>query len=187
MAQHSKLDKGATKGVNLKRQRIAWCQKNKVKLKFDLVSQKRDNGNSPVFVYAALIEGLEGGRGEGYSKKESQQAASKAALQSLRRKPQFIDAVFAAKTERTKMEEEPVQTVPDVDAREDFIISSAGDRQAGAPAGNVAAEDTDGPEAGVKKDIADVTDEFDLSDIRILPSEMSKEDIIAAAEAEAFK
>ena len=71
-----------------------------------------------------MIEGLEGGQGEGYSKKESQQAASKAALQSLRRKPQFIDAVFAAKTERTKMEEEPVQTVPDIEPKDDFIITS---------------------------------------------------------------
>lgn len=187
LSQLINLDKVAYKEVNFKSKLIEWCQKNRVKLDFELVEQKRDSGNSPMFVYKAVIEGLEGGQGEGYSKKESQQAASKMALQSLRRKPQFIDAVFAAKTERTKMEEEPVQTVPDVDAREDFIISSAGDRQAGAPAGNVAAEGTDGPEAGVKKDIADVTDEFDLSDIRILPSEMSKEDIIAAAEAEAFK
>ena len=106
------IDKVAYKEINFKSKLIEWCQKNKVKLRFDLVEQRRDNSNSPVFVYKAVIEGIEGGRGEGYSKKESQQAASKATLQSLRRKPQYIDAVFAAKTERTKMEEEPVVTVP---------------------------------------------------------------------------
>ena len=69
-----------------------------------------------------MIEDLEAGIGEGYSKKESQQQASKITLQSLRRKPQFIDAVFEAKANRTKMEEEPVETVPDIESKEDFII-----------------------------------------------------------------
>ena len=96
LSQLINIDKVAYKEVNFKSKLIEWCQKNKVKLDFQLVEQKRDDGNSPMFVYKAMIEGLEGGQGEGYSKKESQQAASKAALQSLRRKPQFIDAVFAA-------------------------------------------------------------------------------------------
>ena len=73
------IDKVAYKEINFKSKLIEWCQKNKVKLRFDLVEQRRDNSNSPVFVYKAVIEGIEGGRGEGYSKKESQQAASKAA------------------------------------------------------------------------------------------------------------
>ena len=186
LSQLINLDKVAYKEVNFKSKLIEWCQKNKVKLKFDLVSQKRDNGNSPVFVYAALIEGLEGGRGEGYSKKESQQAASKAALQSLRRKPQFIDAVFAAKTERTKMEEEPVQAAPDVDAKEDFIVHRE----------DYLAQNGEVAVATIEKKVVKAndiaaeseasTDEFDLSDIKAFDSPKSKEDIIAAAEAAAF-
>ncbi len=56
-----------------------------------------------------MLEGVEGCSGKGYNKKESQQLASKLTLEKLRKEPQFIDQVFAAKTERTKMEEEPVE------------------------------------------------------------------------------
>ena len=180
------IDKVAYKEINFKSKLIEWCQKNKVKLRFDLVEQRRDNSNSPVFVYKAVIEGIEGGRGEGYSKKESQQAASKAALQSLRRKPQYIDAVFAAKTERTKMEEEPVVTVPDVDAKEDFIVKN----EAVASVATKAVAAVEAPEARPaqrkKAEQKPEADEFDLSDIKTVPENMSKEDIIAAAEAAAF-
>ena len=180
------IDKVAYKEINFKSKLIEWCQKNKVKLRFDLVEQRRDNSNSPVFVYKAVIEGIEGGRGEGYSKKESQQVASKAALQSLRRKPQYIDAVFAAKTERTKMEEEPVVTVPDVDAKEDFIVKS----EAVASVATKAVAAVEAPEARPaqrkKAEQKPEADEFDLSDIKTVPENMSKEDIIAAAEAAAF-
>ncbi len=180
------IDKVAYKEINFKSKLIEWCQKNKVKLRFDLVEQRRDNSNSPVFVYKAVIEGIEGGRGEGYSKKESQQAASKATLQSLRRKPQYIDAVFAAKTERTKMEEEPVVTVPDVDAKEDFIVKN----EAVASVATKAVAAVEAPEARPaqrkKAEQKPEADEFDLSDIKTVPENMSKEDIIAAAEAAAF-
>ena len=180
------IDKVAYKEINFKSKLIEWCQKNKVKLRFDLVEQRRDNSNSPVFVYKAVIEGIEGGRGEGYSKKESQQAASKATLQSLRRKPQYIDAVFAAKTERTKMEEEPMVTVPDVDAKEDFIVKS----EAVASVATKAVAAVEAPEARPaqrkKAEQKPEADEFDLSDIKTVPENMSKEDIIAAAEAAAF-
>jgi len=44
----------------------------------------------------------------------------------LRKEPQFIDAVFTAKANRTKMEEEPVENVPSTDAADSFIISQNG-------------------------------------------------------------
>ena len=118
LSQLINLDKVAYKEVNFKSKLIEWCQKNRVKLDFKLIEQKRDENNNPIFVYQAIVEGLEGGSGKGYSKKESQQLASKQTLQSLRRKPQFIDAVFAAKADRTKMEEEPVVVVPDIEQKE---------------------------------------------------------------------
>ena len=186
LSQIINIDKVAYKEINFKSKLIEWCQKNKVKLKFELESQRREDGNSPVFVYKAIIEGLEGGRGEGYSKKESQQAASKAALQSLRRKPQFIDAVFAAKTERTKMEEEPVQAAPDIEQKDDFIITREVETQP------VDVQETTGTPTGNNRRKADNTakknekDEFDLSDIKAFSEKMTKEDIVAAAEAAAF-
>jgi ribonuclease-3 len=186
LSQLINLDKVAYKEVNFKSKLIEWCQKNRVKLDFNLIEQKRDKNNSPVFVCQAIIEGIEGGMGQGYSKKESQQMASKLTLQSLRRKPQFIDAVFAAKTERTKMEEEPVETVPDVEAKEDFIITS--DAETAQETTQTTAADNAGNEEpkagnGLKEN---ETDEFDLSDIKAFADKMSKEDIVAAAEAAAF-
>ena len=186
LSQIINIDKVAYKEINFKSKLIEWCQKNKVKLKFELESQRREDGNSPVFVYKAIIEGLEGGRGEGYSKKESQQVASKAALQSLRRKPQFIDAVFAAKTKRTKMEEEPVQAAPDIEQKDDFIITREVETQP------VDVQETTGTPTGNNRRKADNTakkkekDEFDLSDIKAFSEKMTKEDIVAAAEAAAF-
>ena len=72
-----------------------------------------------------MLETVEGCTGTGFSKKESQQMASKLTLERLRKEPQFIDQVFAAKTDRTKMEEEPVQNVPAVETETDeFIIKN---------------------------------------------------------------
>lgn len=194
LSQLINIDKVAYKEVNFKSKLIEWCQKNKVKLSFKLVEQKRDGKNSPVFTYKALVEGLEGGTGEGYSKKESQQMASKLTLQSLRRQPQFIDAVFAAKADRTKMEEEPVQIVPDIEVKDDFIIPQGDRKEASAPEAEPRAAMADGPSAYEKKhgrrreepQAAAPTDEFDLSDIKTSIRPLSKEEIIAAAEAEAF-
>ena len=70
------------------------------------------------------MEGLECGEGHGYSKKESQQEAAKLTLQRLRREPQFIDEVFTAKANRTKMEEEPVLNVPETSQDMNFIEGS---------------------------------------------------------------
>ena len=191
LSQLINLDKVAYKEVNFKSKLIEWCQKNRVNLEFGLVSQSKEEGGSPIFVYRAVLEGKEAGKGKGYSKKESQQLASKEALQKLRREPQFIDAVFAAKAGRTKMEEEPVSTVPSTDDRQDFIIPQA--KAAGRPAPQADAPRRDarrrqqgGDGAAPQGAAGGERDEFDLSDITATPKEMSREDIIAMAEAAAF-
>ena len=180
LSQLINIDKVAYKEINFKSKLIEWCQKNKVKLDFKLLEQSREGKNSPIFKYQVLIEGLEGGVGEGYSKKESQQLASKITLQQLKRKPQFIDAVFTAKGNRTKMEEEPVLTVPDTEQKTDFIIPQAKD-EGTAPVYSDKVE-----EKVVVKEKKE-TDEFDFSDIQATPKEVTSEDIIAASMAEAYK
>ena len=143
------------------------------------------------------MEGVEGGVGKGYSKKESQQVASKATLDRLRKEPQYIDAVFSAKTNRTKMEEEPVENVPSTEVKDDFIISQNPQLQAESVEEkheNVFKEEVfDEKDSHVEAEAMEVNidahkedDEFDLSDITAKPKELSKEDIIAAAEAAAF-
>ena len=135
-----------------------------------------------MFVYKAVIEGLDGGQGKGYSKKESQQMASKETLQRLKREPQFIDAVFAAKTDRTKMEEMPVLNVPDTEEKEDFIIT----RDIPVDEAGNTTESRRKPQVDVPA-VEDDSEEFDLSDITATPKSQSREDIIAAAEAAAYE
>ena len=188
LSQLINIDKVAYKEVNFKSKLIEWSQKNKVKLDFKLVSQSKESGGSPTFIYKAVIEGVEGGQGKGYSKKESQQLASKETLQRLKREPQFIDAVFAAKTERTKMEEMPVLNVPDTEEKDDFIIThdipqnQNGEEQ---PKRNV--NNQEKPKAPEVDIDTEDSNEFDLSDISATPKSQSREDIIAAAEAAAYE
>ena len=189
LAQMINIDKVAYKEVNFKSKLIEWSQKNRVKLDFIQVNQDKDKNGSPVFTYKVLVEGVEGGIGKGYSKKESQQNASKLTLERLRTRPQYIDEVFAAKTNRTKMEEEPVTTVPNPEETKDIVIttpSEANDK-------NDLSKEIEEKEVRVvavtetSHDgmVSDEEDEFDLSDITA--AEKTKEDIIAAAEAAAFE
>jgi len=162
------IDKVAYKEVNFKSKLLEWSQKNRVNIEFRQLEQSVDDHNSPVFIYQILLEGVEGCSGKGYSKKESQQQACKETLQRLRREPQFIDAVFAAKGERTKMEEEPV-SVPEEfsDAAPEIVVSQK--------------TDTKGP-----KSEQAAADEFSLDDISATPREKTREEIIAEAEDAAF-
>ena len=168
------IDKVAYKEVNFKSKLLEWSQKNRVKMEFRDIKQECDENKSPVFTTQVFIEGLEGCVGTGYSKKESQQNASKDTLQRLRREPQFIDAVFAAKADRTKMEEEPVMAAPDIDKlqeeQQNFIIEQEHIVQSVAV-----------PQQQTEQD-----DDFSLDDITATPREKTREEIIAEAEAAAF-
>ena len=194
LAQMINIDKVAYKEVNFKSKLIEWSQKNRVQLEYVLIEQQKDDNGSPVFTYQVEIEGVKGGIGKGYSKKESQQLASKETLDNLRKKPQYIDEVFAAKANRTKMEEEPVLNVPSTEVQENFIISQNLDEKKLEEkhvsvfkeevfSDKAAAEENEMAETVVEQNNSD---EFDLSDITAEPKEMSREDIIAAAEAAAF-
>ena len=125
LTQMINIDKVAYKEVNFKSKLIEWSQKNRVRIDFRVLSQEKDKTGSPVFNYQVMLETGEGCTGTGFSKKESQQMASKLTLERLRKEPQFIDQVFAAKTDRTKMEEEPVLNVPTIEPEADeFIIKN---------------------------------------------------------------
>lgn len=175
LAKMINIDKVAYKEVNFKSKLIEWSQKNKVCLDYELVSQQKDKNGNPMFEFRVVIEGVEGCSGKGFSKKESQQIASKLTLDRLKKKPQFIDEIFAAKANRTKMEETPVQTVPDTNENEDFMI-----KQQQEPETASVVKETTKPEAEPQT----LDEDFDLSDITARPQ--SREDIIAAAEAQAF-
>lgn len=204
------IDKVAYKEVNFKSKLIEWSQKNRVKLDFKLLEQTSDEKGSPVFTYQVVLEGIECDSGTGYSKKESQQQASKMALQRLRKNPQFIDSVFAAKANRTKMEEEPRHGVPDTEQKEEFFIRGeqpqekrerSREEQPQEQRKNIREEQSKGQREMVSEkrsmretaleelqpeQLSEEPDEFDLSDISAAPKELSREEIIAAAEEAAF-
>ena len=168
LGKYINLDKVAFKEVNFKSKLLEWSQKNRVRMEFKMLKQQQDEKGSPVFSFQVMLEGIAGEKGTGYSKKEAQQLAAKDTLQRLKREPQFVDAIFSVKTERTKMEEEPAMAVPDTEQNQDFIIE-----QEKAP---------EIPQSPKSFDIPD--EEFDLSDIS--HRQKSREDIIAEAEAAAF-
>lgn len=183
LAQMINIDKVAYKEVNFKSKLIEWSQKNKVRLTYEQVLQEKDKNGNPIFEFKVVLEGVEGCAGRGFSKKESQQLASKLTLDKLKKKPQFIDEVFAAKANRTKMEEEPVQAIPDTEVKQDFLITKL-EPATESPA-TIAKEEKPTEVAMPTIKSAKTSDEeFDLSDISAKPQ--SREDIIAAAEEMAF-
>lgn len=183
LAQMINIDKVAYKEVNFKSKLIEWSQKNKVRLTYEQVLQEKDKNGNPIFEFKVVLEGVEGCAGRGFSKKESQQLASKLTLDKLKKKPQFIDEVFAAKANRTKMEEEPVQAIPDTEVKQDFLITKS-EPATESPA-TIAKEEKPTEVAMPTIKSAQTSDEeFDLSDISAKPQ--SREDIIAAAEEMAF-
>jgi ribonuclease-3 len=148
-------------------------------MEFRMMKQAKDDKGSPIFGFQVFIEGVEGGKGQGFSKKEAQQLSAKETLQRLRREPQFIDAIFQSKSQRTKMEEEPTMAAPNLEAEKtDFIIEGNRTNEPQKPQKSQKSSEALPAEPS--------TDEFDLSDITHNPVEASREDIIAAAEAQAF-
>jgi ribonuclease-3 len=180
LGQLVNIDKVAYKEVNFKSKLIEWSQKNRVEVDFKLLEQKKDENGSPFFLCQVMIEGIEGCKGRGYSKKESQQLAAKLTLDRLRKEPQFIDAVFAAKTNRTKMEEAPVEKVPETEQKDDFIIVKEKEEKPQTPPSRKKKATK-----AIEKEEKPTDDEFDLSDISY-PKETTREDIISAAEEAAF-
>ena len=170
MGKYLDIDRVAYTEVNFKSRILEWSQKNRVRVDFRLEDQSKDNNGSPIFVYTTVIEGIEGCRAEGFSKKESQQRASEQTLKKLRFDKEFLDRVFAAKSARTQMEEMPVSVAPDVDLPENFVVIIDGTVEQNVP----------------EKTPDD--DEMSLDDITMsADDDKDREDIIAKAETEAYR
>ncbi|MDR0989589.1 MAG: ribonuclease III [Prevotellaceae bacterium] len=95
--QYINLDKMSRKEVNFKSKLIEWSQKNKMEVSFELIEQSLDSENNPVFHTEVLIETLSAGKGTGYSKKESQQNASRTALKKIKNNAAFLRQVEESK------------------------------------------------------------------------------------------
>lgn len=89
MGCHVDIDKVAKEDDNFKSKLIEWSQKKQYKVVFDLVNENTVGTNSPTFRTRVCIEGIEFGTGFGYSKKESQQQASKEAMRHIRKRDEL--------------------------------------------------------------------------------------------------
>lgn len=118
------IDGLAHQEVNFKSKLLEWTQKNRIQSDYRMEELKNGDGNSPVFSSVVLIENITISDGKGYSKKESQQAAARAALTRLRREPQLIDRIFRSKEKRTAMEADEICDVPRIDEIEEEIRQS---------------------------------------------------------------
>lgn len=183
LGKYLNIDKMAYKEMNFKSKLIEWAQKNRVQLDFRLLDQHKDESGSPVFKYVVALEGIDAESGTGFSKKESQQQASELTLKLLKKNKTFLDSVFAAKTERTKMDEDMIQVVPEVEAPQNLEDAFV---QPSTPECPANPESPEVPENPVKSSALATDDDLNFDDIDVKPRELSREDIIAAAEAEAF-
>lgn len=105
ISQYLNLDKISRKEVNFKSKLIEWSQKNKFEIEFNLLGQSVDQEQNPVFETQITVENIPAGLGKGYSKKESQQEAAHETLNKIKSDPQFIDAIFTAKSQREQAAE----------------------------------------------------------------------------------
>ena len=169
MGKYLNVDKVAYTEVNFKSKILEWSQKNRIKIDYRLEDQSQDENGSPIFVYTVVLEGVDGCKAEGFSKKESQQHASELTLKKLRSDKKFIDEIFAAKTERTQMEEMPVSVAPDVDLPPNSVVIIGGNIENAQP-------------SKAEREV----DELNLDDIESVPGRKSREEIIAEAEAQAY-
>lgn len=99
--KHIDIEATVKKEVNFKSSLIEWSQKNKTCIAFDLIESFTDNDGNPVFQSAITLLGEQIGIGIGYSKKESQQAASKMAIKRLRGDKELQQRISEAKRKRT--------------------------------------------------------------------------------------
>jgi ribonuclease-3 len=66
LTQMVNIDKVAYKEVNFKSKLLEWTQKNRVRMEFQMLKETTDQQGSPVFGFIVKIEGIDGGKGQGY-------------------------------------------------------------------------------------------------------------------------
>lgn len=101
------LEKVSKEESNFKSRLIEWGQKHKISVEFALIETIVDQENNPVFQSQALLGGISGGIGIGYSKKESQQNAARTALNRLRHDKEYQKLILSTRQEK---EEDTVVT-----------------------------------------------------------------------------
>ncbi len=116
IAAHLNLNEVAKKEVNFKSKLLEWSQRNRLRIEFTSNDPAKDAATSekPAFFATVMIEGVECGKGSGFSKKESHQNAARETLVILNNSKQKIAEILKSKEQRTAMEAELVCVPPRV-------------------------------------------------------------------------
>ena len=105
---HIDIDSLVKEEVNFKSKLLEWAQKHKVELSYEVISSDSNRNRHSIFESETLLNGLSAGSGNGHSKKESQQQASKSALDKLHSDKKFrLKVLDLNKKEPDTTEEEP--------------------------------------------------------------------------------
>ncbi len=83
------IDKLLEEEINFKSRLLEWGQRHKLDITFALIGTTKNVHRKHVFQTQALVKGHIAGSGSGFSKRESQQIAAKAALEKIRHEPKF--------------------------------------------------------------------------------------------------
>jgi len=115
MDKYIDLDKLAHEEINFKSRLLEWGQKHKVGVQFILIEQRQENKNEYSFESEVLIADLHGGKGIGYSKKESQQKAAKATLEMMKGNKEFLRQILDKATAESA-NEDTTNNIPEAPA-----------------------------------------------------------------------
>lgn len=101
LCRHLDLDAIARKEENFKSRILEWGQKHHLHIEFVLEEESWvAHNSSPLFKTSVHIEGFRAGTGQGRSKKESHQQASREALERVQRDTTFRQHLLRTKEER---------------------------------------------------------------------------------------
>lgn len=106
------LDKTAYVEVNFKSRLIEMCQKYRLHVDYLLLEETKDAQGAPYFRTQIVIDGQPFEKGEGYSKRESQQRASKATISRFRKEPSLLHQLIDAQRQKDEQQNNTTDIQP---------------------------------------------------------------------------
>lgn len=110
LEKHIDVEELIRKEQNFKSSLIEWSQKNKIDISFDLIESCTDHDGNPFFQTAVVLGNQRIGVGSGYSKKESQQDASKWALNKIKVDKELQELIAEMKKSKNEVQAEHAET-----------------------------------------------------------------------------
>lgn len=110
------LDEVAENEVNFKSKLIEWCQKNRLEPEFVLVNETLSSSNKHIFESRLTINGKAVCDASGASKKESQQQASRIAMQLIQSNPNLLEEL------KSMPESDEENSAPDTEQTTESVV-----------------------------------------------------------------